>query len=75
MSSPKIRRTQTGFRKPGQIDGIKRAMLDGTFEFEEKRIGGWLDSKGTYYIGEGHHRMAAIQEIYKKQVILNILID
>lgn len=41
-------------------------MLNGTFEFEEKRIGGWLDSKGTYYIGEDHHRMAAAQEIYKK---------
>ncbi len=65
---PKIRGTQTGFRKPGQIDGIKRAMLDGSFDFKDikKRIGGYLDSKGTYHVTEGHHRMAAAQEIYKE---------
>ncbi len=43
-------------------------MLNGSFDFQhiEKRIGGYLDSKGTYHVTEGHHRMAAAQEIYKE---------
>ncbi|WMV74531.1 RHS repeat-associated core domain-containing protein [Xenorhabdus griffiniae] len=42
---PEIRGTQTGFRNPQQIDGIKRDMLNGSFDFQniEKRIGGYLN--------------------------------
>ena len=43
-------------------------MQNGTFRFEspEGRIGGWKDAQGNYYIGEGHHRMAAAMEIFEE---------
>jgi filamentous hemagglutinin len=43
-------------------------MVGGKFDFKSKegRIGGYIDKKGVYHVGEGHHRMAAAIEIYKK---------
>ncbi|MFB0773613.1 Rhs family protein, partial [Proteus cibi] len=65
---PKIKATQIGLRNPKQIDGMKKDMLDGTFDFSlpKNQVGGFVDSNGTYYMGEGHHRMVAAQEIYKE---------
>ncbi|WP_133052293.1 DUF6862 domain-containing protein [Gilliamella apis] len=66
-SIPEIKGTQVGLRDPAQIDLMKSDMLNGSFEFTATRgkIAGYIDSKGNYYITEGHHRMAAAQEIYK----------
>ncbi|HEK2641922.1 TPA: RHS domain-containing protein, partial [Proteus mirabilis] len=65
---PKIKATQIGLRNPKQIDGMKKDMLDGTFDFSlpKNQVGGFVDSNGIYYMGEGHHRMVAAQEIYKE---------
>ena len=65
-SIPEIKGTQVGLRDPAQIDLMKSDMLNGSFEFTATRgkIAGYIDSKGNYYITEGHHRMAAAQEIY-----------
>ena len=63
-----IRGTQIGFRNPKQIEQIKADMLSGKYEYSEMRgqIGGWFDSNGNFYVGEGHHRMAAAMEIFKE---------
>jgi RHS repeat-associated protein len=60
-----IRATQQGFRDPGNITIYKAAMLDDRFDFSslEGRIGGFRTLDGTYYVGEGHHRMEAALEI------------
>ncbi|OCF97744.1 VENN motif pre-toxin domain-containing protein [Gilliamella apicola] len=65
-SIPEIKGTQVGLRDPAQIDLMKSDMLNGSFEFTATRgkIAGYIDSKGNYYITEGHHRMATAQEIY-----------
>ncbi|CDL81248.1 hypothetical protein [Xenorhabdus szentirmaii] len=65
---PEIKGSQIGFKKPHQIDSMKKDMLDGTYDFKNIKniIGGEIDSKGVYYVGDGHHRMAAAQEIYKE---------
>ena len=62
-SIPEIKGTQVGLRDPAQIDLMKSDMLNGSFEFTATRgkIAGYIDSKGNYYITEGHHRMAAAQ--------------
>jgi len=64
---PRIRSAigQGGFRDPGSIDKIKADMLAGTFRYgaPEGRIAGIVDANGTRYITEGHHRMAAAQEL------------
>ncbi len=43
-------------------------MLSGRYEFQSPRgqIGGVVDHRGTYHIGEGHHRMAAAMEVYQE---------
>lgn len=43
-------------------------MLKGRFRYQnpDGRIGGWRDSEGNYYIGEGHHRMRAALEILEE---------
>ncbi|MGR7449529.1 hemagglutinin repeat-containing protein [Klebsiella aerogenes] len=63
-----IKSMQIGLRNPQQVDQIKKDMLSGDYRFTapEGRIAGYVDSKGTYYISEGNHRMVAAQEIYKK---------
>jgi hypothetical protein len=64
-SLPLIRGTQIGLRDPGQVDRIKASMRDGSFAFHESdlRISGLRDVKGTYYVKDGHHRMAAAWEL------------
>lgn len=59
---------QTGFREPGQIAQIKADMKAGTYRFgaPEGQIAGWRDAQGNYYLGEGHHRMAAAMEIFEE---------
>ena len=59
---------QQGLRDSGQIDQMKRDMLNGDYRFTEPdgRIGGWRDDAGNYYIGEGHHRMNAALEIFEE---------
>lgn len=41
-------------------------MSNGIYDFKkpDNIIAGYVDSKGNYYITEGHHRMAAAQELY-----------
>lgn len=47
---------------------MKYDMINGKYDFKkpENIIAGYVDAKGNYYITEGHHRMAAVMEIYKK---------
>ncbi|VTP15446.1 hypothetical protein PUATCC27989T_03340 [Phytobacter ursingii] len=63
-----IKSLQTGLRNPQQVDQIKNDMLSGDYRFNapEGRIAGYIDSKGTYYISEGNHRMVAAQEIFQR---------
>jgi hypothetical protein len=65
---PRIRGTQIGLRDPTTVDHIKRDMLAGRYAYEEPRgrIGGILDLRGTYHVGEGHHRMCAALEILRE---------
>lgn len=64
---PNIKGTQVGLRNLEQVDVLKEEMLNGNFEFSSLRgkIAGFIDKKGNYYVSEGHHRMAAAQDIYK----------
>jgi hypothetical protein len=41
-------------------------MEAGNFRYQDAgaRVGGWRGSDGTYYINEGHHRIAAAIEIF-----------
>lgn len=66
-SLPKIYGTQKGLRNPELVGKIKESMLTGKFNYSSMRgrIGGYLDSKGRYFVSEGHHRMAAAKEILK----------
>jgi hypothetical protein len=65
---PKIFGTQKGLRDPAFVGIIKKSMLDGKFNFSalENRIGEFIDDAGKYYVGEGHHRMAAAKEIFQE---------
>ncbi len=62
---PRIRGMQVGLREPSTVDRIKRAMLTGRFVYHEARgrVGGYRDSRGTYYVNDGHHRTVAALEI------------
>jgi hypothetical protein len=62
---PRIRGTQVGLRDPSLVDQLKADMLAGQFVYHETRgrIGGLRDPRGTYYVIEGHHRIAAALEI------------
>lgn len=57
---------QTLLTKPETVDQIKEDMLAGRYDYQSRtgQIGGWRDSRGNYYIGEGHHRINAALEIY-----------
>ncbi|MFY0568744.1 RHS repeat-associated core domain-containing protein [Archangium lansingense] len=64
-----MRGTQVGLRNPKLVDELKAHMENGTYEFESPRgrIGGTYDPQdGIFYIGEGHHRMAAAIELAEK---------
>ncbi|MER1962863.1 RHS domain-containing protein, partial [Proteus vulgaris] len=63
---PVIKGTQEGFKKPQQIDSIKKDMLNGNYDFtlDKGRISVIIDHKGVYHVSDGHHRMAAAQELY-----------
>ncbi len=67
---PKIRSAvaQTALRDRKVVDQIKCDMLNDEYLFtaDRGRIGGYKDSDGTYYIGEGHHRMNAALEIFEE---------
>ena len=69
-TGPRIRSgiKQTGFSEPANIPKYKADMQNGRFRFEapEGRISGWRDPQGNYYIGNGHHRMAAAMEIFEE---------
>lgn len=66
-SIPNIKGTQVGLRNPAQIDSMKDDMINKVYDFTlpQNRIAGYVDSKGAFYVTEGHHRMAAAQELYK----------
>jgi hypothetical protein len=65
---PRIRGTQIGLREPPLVDRLKADMRAGQFFYHEDRgrIGGVRDRRGTYYVVEGHHRMAAAMELYRE---------
>src|SRR5437588_191570 len=65
---PRIRSCQIGLQKPAQIDQIKADMRASRFYYSEPRaiIAGWRDSRGTYYINDGNHRMAAALELFRE---------
>ena len=52
--------------RPETVDSLKHDMLAGDYRYDsrEGRIAGWRGMAGTYYIGEGHHRVNAALEIY-----------
>jgi len=58
---------QKGLRDPAAVGRIKKAMLEGTYEYTAKKgiIAGWINN-GKYILGEGHHRIAAAMEILKE---------
>ncbi|MBL8800212.1 MAG: hypothetical protein JNM56_40400 [Planctomycetia bacterium] len=64
-SLPLIRGTQIGLREPAQVDRLKASMRVGEFAFHELdlRISGLRDTRGTYYVKDGHHRMTAALEL------------
>ena len=55
--------------KSTQIDDFKKRMLDGTFQYEDYRqvSGLYHERSGTYFVNEGHHRLAAALEIAKEK--------
>lgn len=59
---------QTALTKPEVVDRIKQDLLAGRFRFDEPlaRLIGWRDDGGTYYLSEGHHRMAAAIELFRE---------
>ena len=65
---PIIKGTQQGLRNPGQVPNIMSDMLKGMYRYDspEGIIGGFVDNKGVYYIGEGHHRIIAALRVYNK---------
>ncbi|GKX53885.1 hypothetical protein SOASR029_41940 [Budvicia aquatica] len=68
LKPPKVKGTQVGFRDPDYIDIVKDKMSNGSFDYSDMKnqIGGYFDEKGTYHVGDGHHRMAAAIELYKE---------
>jgi filamentous hemagglutinin len=64
----KIRGTQIGLKNPTLVDTIKTAMRESRYAYGEPRgqIGGCVDPRGVYHVVEGHHRMAAAEEIERE---------
>ncbi|MSP18785.1 MAG: hypothetical protein EXR74_04360 [Bdellovibrionales bacterium] len=62
--------TQSGLtaEKSSQIDDLKKRMREGTFEFNDNRqvSGLYHERSDTYFVSEGHHRLAAALEIAKE---------
>jgi filamentous hemagglutinin len=65
---PKIFGSRGGTTTAEKVAELKNAMLKGEYRFNapEGQIGGWVNSKGEYMIGEGHHRMQAAIEAAKQ---------
>ncbi|HAT6805138.1 TPA: hypothetical protein JAN03_24385 [Citrobacter freundii] len=61
LKPPKVK---GGFKDPDYIDIVKDKMSNNDFDYSstKNKIGGYYDSKGTYHVGDGHHRMAAAIE-------------
>ena len=68
MTLPNIRGTQIGLRDPNLVDRLKSEIAAGRYAFDEDRgqIGGVIDSRGTYHVIDGHHRMAAALELFQE---------
>src|SRR5947207_11711136 len=65
---PRIRGTQVGLRDPALVDQIKADMIAGRYVYTEERgrVYGLQDARGTFYVKEGHHRMAAALENFRE---------
>jgi RHS repeat-associated protein len=65
---PKIFGSRGGTMAAEKVAELKNAMLGGKYRFTdpEGQIGGWINSKGEYMIGEGHHRMQAALDAAKE---------
>jgi|GEM_PF-6378767 len=61
-----IKALQVGLKNVKLIPKLVKAMKNGTYEYTAARgiIAGYKDSKGVYYVSEGHHRMVAAQQIF-----------
>jgi filamentous hemagglutinin len=68
MPLPRIRGTQVGLRDAKLVDHLKAEIAAGRFAFHEERgqVGGVIDSRGTYHVIDGHHRMAAALELSRE---------
>jgi len=61
--------TQNTVSEPDKIEAFKRDMREGRFRYEsaEGRIGGhYHERRRIFFVGEGHHRLAAALEIAKE---------
>jgi len=71
---------QKALRDRATVDQIEQDMKSGKFDWDgsknildpgnpkyplDGRVGGWKDAQGNYYLGEGHHRMAAAMEHFE----------
>jgi filamentous hemagglutinin len=59
---------QVGLLRPATVDQLKADMLAGRFEFaaDNAKISGYRDTKGTYHINDGNHRLVAALEIFRE---------
>ncbi|HDS7112718.1 TPA: RHS domain-containing protein [Klebsiella aerogenes] len=68
LKPPKVKGTQKGLKYPDYVDVVKEKMSKEDFDYSKiaNQIDGYYDSKSTYHVGDGHHRMAAAIELYKE---------
>ena len=64
---PKIRGTQPVLVKQATYHQVKETMSNNRYDYmqPENRIGGYqVVDRNIFYVGDGHHRMAAAMDIY-----------
>ena len=64
---PKIRGTQPVLLKRQTYHEVREKMLNNNYDYTqpENQIGGYqLADSNIFYVGDGHHRMAAAMDIY-----------
>jgi hypothetical protein len=66
---PQIRGTQPVLLKPQTYHEVREKMLNNDYDYTqpENKIGGYqLADRNIFYVGDGHHRMAAAMDLYWK---------
>jgi hypothetical protein len=61
-----IAASRGGTVEGANVDAIKKAMMEGSYEYTSPRgrVGGFRTERGGYVVGEGHHRMTAAFEAF-----------